>query len=59
MTIGSKAEVIRTIVTIINQIYEWCFCFSVAHDEHDKKCEEFEKELAAIREDLVDSINAW
>ncbi len=30
-----------------------------AHDDHDKRCEAYETELAAIREDLVDSINAW
>ena len=33
--------------------------FVPAHDEHDKRCQEYERELAAIREDLVDSINAW
>jgi len=29
------------------------------HDDQDVKCQEYERELAAIREDLVDSINAW
>jgi len=31
----------------------------LAHEDQDKKCREFETELASIREDLVDSINAW
>ncbi len=30
-----------------------------AHDDHDEKCADYERELSAIREDLVDSINAW
>jgi len=33
------------------------FCPEDGKDE--EKCEEYEAELAAIREDLVDSINAW
>jgi len=30
-----------------------------AHEDADEKCAEFERELSTIREDLVDSINAW